>query len=201
MTPSLNVARWDLPRLTAEWRAARPFAHVVVDELLPAPSLQTLCQALAAEPHWPNRGEIYDMMGSGDELGHPTLRAFHQSFAAPDALAAVAAVSGKAPARVEMRSYAYLPGHYLLPHTDCRTGMGRLVAYAYYAWVSGVDGGELELFDCALDGTAVVSARPSLRIEPRTNRLVLFDVTPASLHQVREVLSGARLSLSGWFYA
>src|SRR5438552_16125670 len=45
----IDVAGWDVARLAAEWRAARPFAHVVVDALLPEPSLQTLCQALAAE--------------------------------------------------------------------------------------------------------------------------------------------------------
>ena len=35
--------------------------------------------------------------------------------------------------------------------------------------------------------------------EPRENRIVIFEVTPASLHQVREVVRGARVSLSGWF--
>jgi len=37
-------------------------------------------------------------------------------------------------------------------------------------------------------------------IEPRANRLVVFDVSDGSLHQVREVVSGLRISLAGWFY-
>jgi len=31
--------------------------------------------------------------------------------------------------------------------------------------------------------------------------MVLFDVSNASLHQVREVLAGTRVSLTGWFLA
>jgi len=38
-------------------------------------------------------------------------------------------------------------------------------------------------------------------IEPRPNRLVVFDVSDVSLHQVREVVGGLRISLAGWFYA
>jgi len=63
------------------------------------------------------------------------------------------------------------------------------------------EGGELELFDCDLDGDEIVGARPALRIEPVENRLVVFDVSPGSLHQVREVTGGGRVSLSGWYLA
>ena len=37
-------------------------------------------------------------------------------------------------------------------------------------------------------------------VEPRANRLVVFEVGDLSLHQVREVMSGLRISLAGWFY-
>jgi Rps23 Pro-64 3,4-dihydroxylase Tpa1-like proline 4-hydroxylase len=37
-------------------------------------------------------------------------------------------------------------------------------------------------------------------VEPHGNRLVVFDVSDASLHQVREVTGGLRISLAGWFY-
>ena len=45
----------------------------------------------------------------------------------------------------------------------------------------------------------VVEDRAEL-VEPRPNRLVVFEVSELSLHQVREVMSGLRLSLAGWFY-
>jgi len=196
----IDLAKWDLPKLTNEWRAARPFAHVVIDNLVSAESLTALCGAASAEPHWPNRGEIYDMMGSGDTVQHPTLRAFESELGSAETLAAVGALSGATLTSVELRSYVYLAGSYLLPHSDCRPQLRRRVAFAFYLWTEGVRGGELELFDVRLDQGHPVETRPAVLIEPRSNRLVLFEVTPASLHQVREVLEGARLSLAGWFH-
>jgi len=46
----------------------------------------------------------------------------------------------------------------------------------------------------------VTEQHPVKCIEPRANRLVLFEVGPAAVHQVRGVTAGARVSLSGWFY-
>jgi hypothetical protein len=46
----------------------------------------------------------------------------------------------------------------------------------------------------------VASAERALTVEHRTDRLVLFDVGIATLHEVREVLRGGRLSLAGWYF-
>ena len=98
-----------------------------------------------------------------------------------------------------MRAYAYLPGHYLLPHADRDDGGRRRVAYAYYVdLLECLRGGELDLFDCTMDGSEIVSARVATTILPRANRCVFFEVGDRSLHQVREVTSGGRLSLAGW---
>ena len=56
-------------------------------------------------------------------------------------------------------------------------------------------------FACGMDGSEIVSTESARLIEPRGNRLVVFDVSDVSLHQVREVLGGLRISLAGWFYA
>jgi Rps23 Pro-64 3,4-dihydroxylase Tpa1-like proline 4-hydroxylase len=187
--------------LGEKWRAARPFAHVVIDDLVGAERLASLRAAVAAERHWPSQSELHQAMGSADTVEHADLHAFAADLGSPSALAAVRAISGRPVGRVEMRSYAYLAGHYLLPHTDGGASAGRLVAFAYYIFSDGVTGGELELFEARTDGNLIIESRPSLRIEPRADRLVLFDVGPATLHQVCEVTRGARLSLAGWFYA
>jgi Rps23 Pro-64 3,4-dihydroxylase Tpa1-like proline 4-hydroxylase len=62
-------------------------------------------------------------------------------------------------------------------------------------------GGELELFACAVGKGEITRVDAGRVIEPRANRLVVFDVSDASLHRVCEVMSGLRLSLAGWFYA
>jgi Rps23 Pro-64 3,4-dihydroxylase Tpa1-like proline 4-hydroxylase len=172
----------DEPALAAAWRAARPFPHVVIDDYVPATPILDL---LDDEGVIRQDGDIFSFEASAvlDELS----ASFGQALAA-----SLARITGKPVTRAELRAYAYRPGHYLLPHTDHQHGLERLLAFAYYLPTpTPPDGGELELF------SGLASAR---LIEPRPNRLVVFDVGDGTLHQVREVLSGLRLSLAGWFY-
>jgi Rps23 Pro-64 3,4-dihydroxylase Tpa1-like proline 4-hydroxylase len=113
----------------------------------------------------------------------------------------LARITGKQIVRADMRAYAYRPGDYLLPHSDHQEGLTRALAYAYYLPTPEPPrGGELELFACDLDRGEIVATESAKLIEPRSNRLVVFDVSDVSLHQVREVVAGLRLSLAGWFY-
>jgi Rps23 Pro-64 3,4-dihydroxylase Tpa1-like proline 4-hydroxylase len=198
----IDFTRWDPAALAASWRAARPFPYVVIDDLVPEPRLQQLRAAVSREPHGPNVTDLYEMMASASTVSSPVLKEFQAALGAPDALAAISAICGKTLGRVEMRSYVYLAGSYLLPHSDCREEIGRLVAFAYYLLPreSSV-GGELELFSVETEDGEIVRTAPAGTIEPRGNRVVLFEVSPTSLHQVREVTEGGRCSLSGWFYA
>lgn len=197
----IPVARWKLDELARAWATASPFPYVVIDDVVEPETLATLLGAVGQEPHWRNLGEIYDFMASGETVTHPVLRELHAELGSPPVLEAIRAISGRPVTKADLRSYVYVPGSYLLPHADSRASIGRLVAFAYYLWTEGCEGGELELFACEMTGDELVSARPVQRLAPRANRLVLFDVTNASLHQVREVLAGSRVSLTGWFLA
>jgi Rps23 Pro-64 3,4-dihydroxylase Tpa1-like proline 4-hydroxylase len=193
-------AGWDTDALAAAWRVARPFPHVILDDLVSLERLDGLRAALAVEPHARFQSEIYDHHASREPMLHPTLRAFTAELGAADALAAVERISGRAVSAIEARSYVYAAGQFLLPHTDCRPESRRAVAFAYYLTPGGgCEGGELELFDCTLEGGQIATAVPSTLVPHRPNRLVLFDVGLASLHQVREVLRGSRLSVAGWY--
>jgi hypothetical protein len=198
---------WDLPALAARWRAARPFPHLIVDDLLPFPRCADLLDAFAEEPCSHLHDEIFDLLASAPALEHPVLQSFRDELGAPDMLAALHCITQKRVGRIEMRGYAYEPGHYLLPHADHQRDVGRALAYAYYldnpsptAPTAPIEGGELELFECTFADGEIVATTAAVRIAPTPNRLVLFDVGDASLHQVREVTRGTRLSLSGWFY-
>ncbi len=195
----LPVAHWNVDELARSWAAAQPFPHVVLDDVVEPDTLSALLQAVSQEPHWPNRGEIYDFMASGEEVTQEVLRELHAELGSAPVLDAIRAISGRPVTRADLRSYVYVPGSYLLPHADSRASIGRMVAYAYYVFTEGCEGGELELFTCTMQGDELVHATPAHLIVPRANRLVLFDVTNASLHQVREVLAGNRVSLTGWF--
>lgn len=196
----IDPHRWSADDLAVRWRTAAPFPHVVVDDLLAPAAHAELGLAFAEEPASLLHDEIFELMASAREVAHPALRRFQEELGAAAVRAALGRVTGKALARVETRAYAFLEGHYLLPHADHQDAIGRAVAYAYYVGCPDLEGGELELFACTLEGRDVVATAPAARIAPRPNRIVFFDVSDASLHQVREVTRGARLSLSGWFY-
>ncbi|HUQ01704.1 MAG TPA: 2OG-Fe(II) oxygenase [Kofleriaceae bacterium] len=201
--------RWDadllrattVERLSAGWRSATPFPHLVWDEVLAQEALEALVPVLDEEPVDAYEGDIFAFEATAPEPRTAELRALRDDFAA--SLAPVMArITGTAVTRADLRAYAYREGHYLLPHTDHQQDLARALAYAYYLpSPEPPRGGELELFRCTIDGAGAVIATDSARvIEPRPNRLVVFEVSDASLHQVREVVSGLRMSLAGWFY-
>jgi len=184
----------DEAALATAWRAAAPFAHVVLDDMVPTGDLMAVLDDEGVARY---EGDLFVFEASPPN-GLPELRAQFAAAVAP----LLSRVTGKQVARADMRAFAYRPGHYLLPHTDHQEGLARLLAYAYYLpSPEPPQGGELELFRCELAGGELVVTEPALRIEPRPWRLVVFDVSDVSLHQVCEVLAGLRISLAGWFYA
>jgi Rps23 Pro-64 3,4-dihydroxylase Tpa1-like proline 4-hydroxylase len=195
-----NPGWQDAAALASTWWAASPFPHLVFDDLLPASSLASLMQLLEEEAVEHYQADLFAFDASAPEPASPEFRALRDQFA--EAFAPVLAqISGKPLSRVDMRAYAYRPGHYLLPHSDHQLELGRVLAYAYY--LPSPDppiGGELELFACRAAAGEFVEISSARVIAPHRNRLVVFEVSDHSLHQVREVLGGLRLSLAGWFY-
>ena len=192
---------WKLPpeaELARAWRAATPFAHVVIDDAVHAPD--RLLELLDDEAVERYESEIALFDASAPEPTTPQLAAVRDDFARTLA-PLLSRVTDKRVRRADMRAYAYRAGNYLLPHTDHRDGLARALAYAYYLPSPEPPvGGELELFRCELQDREIVAVESACTIEPRANRLVVFDVGDGSLHQVREVLAGLRISLAGWFY-
>jgi hypothetical protein len=199
--PWLDIGRFDAARLAQAWRSAEPFPFVVLDGLVGEARRELLVEAFADEPAAVIRDEIFEMTASAVRVEHATFRAFHAALESAEVLALVGQITGKAVRRADLRAFGYEPGQYLLPHTDHQKEIGRAVAYAFYVDVSGdLEGGELVLYACDFAGPEIVATRQAQSIAPRSDRLVLFDVSDASLHEVREVTRGLRLSLAGWFY-
>ena len=197
------AAALDLTALQAQWRAARPFPHVVLDGLLSTDELAALDDGLRAEPLRDQADEHFAFRGGKGPPQDPRLRRLADWLNSAPTLALVSALSGQRLGGVDARAYTYGRGHYLLPHSDARRGDPRVVAFAWYLSLRDLRGGALELFACAAAEDSpvrgVASARRAGRIAPIAGRLVLFHVSPTSLHQVREVTRGERCSLAGWF--
>lgn len=196
----LGGAWQDEAQLAHDWRAAWPFPHLVFDDFVPADRLADLLATLDEEPVDRYEGDIFVFDASAPEPATPELRELRASFAhllAPP----LSRITDRALHRVDMRTYAYRVGHYLLPHCDHQDGLERQLAYAYYLpSPEPPSGGELEMFACRAEGGELIATERAVLIEPVPNRLVVFEVSPLSLHQVCEVIAGLRLSLAGWFY-
>jgi Rps23 Pro-64 3,4-dihydroxylase Tpa1-like proline 4-hydroxylase len=96
---------------------------------------------------------------------------------------------------VESSVHSMRPGHYLKMHNDdLRNRCFAFVLYLSVDWQPSY-GGSLTLIDRA-DSNLV-------RVEPKYNTLVLFDVTLGTKHAVEPILPAAehraRVSLGGWF--
>ncbi len=197
---AISRALDDEDALRRAWRDASPFPHLVLDDFVPAEALDPLLEVLDEEPLEPYAADIYTFEASRPEPRTPGVATIRDSFA--EAVAPrLSRITGRSVRRADMRVYAYEAGHYLLPHSDHQDGVGRALAYALYLpSPNAPTGGELELFRCELAAGELVRAESAALVEPRPNRLVVFEVGDASLHQVREVLSGVRISLSGWLY-
>ena len=187
----------------AEMRAfkeADPFPYLVLDNFLDEDALPRLLEIADGEPLQAYAAEIYAFEASpttpATEEFQSLLRSFETAM-----LPALSRLAGITLRRADMRAYAYGPGHYLLPHTDHQDGLERRIAYAFYLPSPEPPmGGELELFACSMNGTEATHTTPHTRIAPVANRCVVFEVSHSSLHQVREVIGGSRISLAGWFY-
>ncbi len=196
-----RAAAWtELAALTARWRAATPFPHLVVDDLLSEDDLATVMAVLDDEVVELYQADLYAFDATAPEPASAGLRALRASLTA--ALAPpLGALCGRALGRADLRAFGYRPGHHLLPHTDHQVELGRVLAYIYYLPTPRPPrGGELELYRCRREGDELVDITSAALVEPRPNRLVVFEVGATSLHQVREVEEGLRLSLAGWFY-
>jgi hypothetical protein len=196
----LGPAWQDEAGLARAWAEAAPFAHLVIDDFAPAERIADLLALLEEEPIQRYEGEIFGFDASAPEPVTAELAALRAGFAAL-LCPPLARITGQAVTRVDMRAYAYRVGDYLLPHSDHQDDLGRALAYAYYLpSPAPPEDGELELFACEVEAGALTSTVSAKRIAPAANRLVIFEVSPRSLHQVREVLAGLRISLAGWFY-
>lgn len=196
----LGPAWQDEARLAKAWREAEPFPHLVFDDFVAEAALPALFEIVEDEPVDRYEGDIFVFEATAPAATTEAMRRLRDEFAAVLAQP-LARITGKDVRRADIRGYAYRVGHYLLPHADHQDGLGRALAFAYYLPSPEPPvGGELELFRCTVAHGELASTVPDQQIEARGNRLVVFDVSEVSLHQVREVLGGLRISLAGWFY-
>jgi Rps23 Pro-64 3,4-dihydroxylase Tpa1-like proline 4-hydroxylase len=187
-------------RALAKWDGMQPFPYCVIDRLLEDDEIAEIMDILDDEPVELFQSDLFCFEATLPNTKSTRFSHWQQQFS--DALLPVVRqLSNKPVSQIDMRAFAYREGHYLLPHTDHQANLQRQVAYAYYLPSGDIPvGGELELFDGSLENATFTKTVPFRKFSALPNRIILFDVSDVSLHQVCEVTSGLRLSLAGWFY-
>jgi Rps23 Pro-64 3,4-dihydroxylase Tpa1-like proline 4-hydroxylase len=204
----LQLGPWiaDEGALARAWRSAAPFPHVVIDDFLTPACLDDVLAILDEEGLNRYEADLYAFDATAPEPRTEEMRALRAEWARTLA-PLLGRITSSSVTTADLRAYAYRVGDYLLPHADHQEGLERKLAFAYYlptpaddAEPSALVGGELELYRCRVANGELADIESATLIEARANRIAIFDVSDISLHQVREVLGGLRLSLSGWFY-
>ncbi len=196
----IDVATWDVAQLRAAFDASVPFRHLIIDDFLGASELADARAAFDDESAERLQDEIMDVLAGPAPPESPGLCAVAGALASAPFLSALSLVTSSELRGVELRSYVYQPGSYLLPHADRDAAGRRQIAFALYLGrVGALEGGELDFYELREAGDGRITTAVARTISPRTNRVVFFEVHARALHQVREVTLGARLSLAGWF--
>ncbi len=197
-----------LPGLQAQWAAAAPFGHAVLDDLLPPELAQELHSRL------PDAGTLMlrqsekerKRVGVALERYDPLMAEILYAFQEPAVVQAFNAITGRADLTPDPSLYGsgiseMLQGDFLLPHLDnSHDGDGsryRVLNALYYitpGWPED-GGGALELWDEAMHTRKEIHAR--------FNRLVLMETHRRSVHSVSEVKvkDGRRSCISNYYFS
>lgn len=167
------------------------FYHRVVDNFLPAELFSQVVKTYQGTAFYHKQSDLFDFYQSNElrdaEEYRDFLRAVREEMHTD--LRAIEAQTSEE--ELDLFASCYLPGNYLLPHDDCLEG--RVLAFSFYlnsGEGGSAAGGRLVLY--GEDG-----ATPRKEITPVANRLVIFEVSSRSFHEV-EKSRFTREALTGW---
>jgi len=170
----------------------KPYPHVVMDNFLDEEVATQILERLCTESFEYKESDLFTfkqtpMLQYDDFLGF--LREVLQPV--------VENLTGKKIGEIDMHGSLYEDTDHLLCHDDQLED--RVIAYLLYlSDVDEADGGALTLYD-------EVNGKPGSvvkRVQPRFNRLVIFEVSDVSFHAVEEVIADTqRIAIGGWFHA
>ncbi|KAH9386323.1 prolyl 3-hydroxylase /prolyl 3,4-dihydroxylase [Nematocida major] len=180
-----------------------PFYHRVVDDFLPCSVFQEVVESAKNSRYFEKHSDLFHFYQTNELKDDAKFKQFlsilRESMSA-DLERIQRPVHGE-----EMTLFGsfYNPGHFLLPHDDCVEK--RVLAFSFYLNDPSEESeekeekqeapkgpnGELALYE--EDGIALAK-----EIAPRPNRLVIFEVSGKSYHEVKMMTKGYRMALTGW---
>ena len=178
-------------------KESEPFVHGIVDDFLTEEAFDYLSEQLLNEQFSEKHSDLFRFFQTQDLSNVPQFAAF-ASFLTGQFKEEVEALTGlKLGKQLDMQGHMYADANYLLCHDDRLDS--RAVAFILYLTdVEEGEGGELVLYPSD-NGTPQRDG--ATKILPQANRLVWFEVTEKSFHEVLEVLADTqRVTIGGWLH-
>ncbi len=118
------------------------------------------------------------------------LREFYEEFSSEGFIANIGTITGTKLTGVDIVPFVFSDTDYLLPGGN-NAGNKKIAFVLFLNSLQKTDGGSLDFFKDSL---------VHQRIPPERGMLVLFEISPKSLHQISEVIRKEMVLLTGWFY-
>ncbi len=183
-----------------EYKQNSPFPHLAIDEFFIEEKLDEVISALEDEEFFLKEADLFQFIQTSDlsESSNPIFREFVSFLLSEEFQSFIEAITSCKLSRkkVDVTGNIYSDTDYLICHDDKLPE--RKIAFIFYLTdLKEKIGGSLNLFESEHSYPTIVTKK----IIPRYNRLMFFEVTPTSFHEVEEVVGEYfRVSLTGWLY-
>ena len=197
---SNNFEKNSLDSLRNRFRKGMPYPHIVIDNFLQVDKARLLLKELKKEEFKEKEADLFKFNQTDDLYfsKNKKIKEFHKACCNWEFFNFISHMTGvKFKGTLDMAGTLYESADYLLCHDDELEG--RKIAYVLYLSeeFGPKDGGAFCLFDS-------VKGKPNKIVKkygPRFNRLLLFEVSEKSFHEVEENLSKkTRYAISGWLH-
>ncbi len=187
-----------IKRLRLVFHSQRPFSFIELKGFFKQDIARRVLEQLSKEPFYSKEADLFKMMQTNDLVSSKNvfLQKFRSFLKSRDFLKYIQQISDtKLNGGIDSNGSLYQSTDYLLCHDDRL--QGRKVAFFYYLTnMKKSDGGRLQFFS----SKNKKPIRVVKSIIPKFNTFAFFIVSDRSFHQVEEVQSNKRLTLSGWFH-
>lgn len=169
----------------------KPFRHIIIDDFLDGETLRKIVETFDSLKFERKDSDLFNLEQT-DDLTNTDIQILKDVQKKILDVSEIKSFFEMVPKSVDMSGMLYKDSDYLLCHDDRLEG--RSIAYILYLnTMRKEEGGALKLINSKDFKTEEL-------ILPKENRLVMFEVSEKSWHEVSEIINAKRKSLGGWLH-
>jgi len=179
--------------LKKQFSSSKPYPHLVLQDFF-QDKIKKVLPALLKEKFVEQNSDLFQFKQTNTckKATQPEVKEFFKFCNSKEFLDFISDITSTKVTSIDFSGFIYADTDYLLPHDDRLSDRKIACVINLGKDFTKEDGGALQLFK----NNKVVKS-----YSPKFNSLILFKVSPKSLHQVEEVKSKKdRISFGGWFH-